>query len=457
MPSSPSYSTPGEKTSYGPEFILGGVTYSTKVESTVDQQKKVTASKLTLRQNATGRSGVEPNPIAVSYDGGKTWQDPSSSGKSGVKPLVSGQGITAEQIKSLQPGGSLNRSVTNSAEKSIKSNGAKDTQVNQVLGRNQAPAAGITTSGSGSFASVKDTAFEIANLKDTGPPKFENVDYCYPLTAKKLQDFDFIQFSAYQYGPRAVDASGFSFAEEKRSITNPQGKVRLPIQPGISESNSVAWTDQSMNPVQIAAAGLAIGGITEGVEGAKNALTKSLTTLKAAGPSVQKMVDLYFAQEATKTNIATKFSGAILNPNMELLFQGPQLRPFTYSFRLSPRDNQEASEVKRIIRYFKQNMAPQRGAENLFLKTPNVFKIDYCFKGKINHPGLHRIKNYCALQNFTTDYTPENSYMTFVGENGSMVSYNITLTFMELEPVYADDYDKMVLYAKEDQKDIIGY
>ena len=44
-----------------------------------------------------------------------------------------------------------------------------------------------------------------------------------------------------------------------------------------------------------------------------------------------------------------------------------------------------------------------------------------------------------------TDYTPEGSYMTYEGgENGgSMVKYTITMVFQELDPIYADDYERL--------------
>ena len=37
-------------------------------------------------------------------------------------------------------------------------------------------------------------------------------------------------------------------------------------------------------------------------------------------------------------NLITRTTGAILNPNLDLLFQAPTLRPFNFNFSLSPRD-----------------------------------------------------------------------------------------------------------------------
>jgi hypothetical protein len=90
-------------------------------------------------------------------------------------------------------------------------------------------------------------------------------------------------------------------------------------------------------------------------------------------------------------------------------------------------------------------MAVQRSVSELFLKAPNVFDIKYLFAGgSQEHPYINKIKGPCALTNCSVDYTPTGSYMTFnenEGRNpGSMVSYSLSLTFEELEPIYEDDY-----------------
>jgi len=125
-----------------------------------------------------------------------------------------------------------------------------------------------------------------------------------------------------------------------------------------------------------------------------------------------------------------------LNPNMELLFNGPQLRPFSFTFKLSPRSKKEAESVRSIIRFFKQGMSPIRTESNLFLKAPHTFQIQYLHK-KEEHKFINKIKE-CALQSFVVNYTPESNYATFT--DGAMVSYEIQMQFQELEPIFNDDY-----------------
>ena len=128
-----------------------------------------------------------------------------------------------------------------------------------------------------------------------------------------------------------------------------------------------------------------------------------------------------------------------MNPNLELLFTGPNLRSFAYSFRFTPREDAEARMVKRIIKMFKAAMAPRRKGGQLFLESPHVFKLKYYFKNGQEHPFLNKIKT-CALQSFNVQYAPDGSYMTY--DDGSMTSYTVSMGFGELNPIYAEDNEE---------------
>ena len=127
-----------------------------------------------------------------------------------------------------------------------------------------------------------------------------------------------------------------------------------------------------------------------------------------------------------------------MNPNLELLFTGPALRSFAYSYKFTPREDAEARMVRKIIRFFKKHMAAKKSESNIFLKSPDVFKLKYIFKGGGQHPYLNKIKT-CALRSFDVQYTPDGSYMTY--GDGSMTSYQVSLNFGELNPIYDKDYD----------------
>jgi hypothetical protein len=105
---------------------------------------------------------------------------------------------------------------------------------------------------------------------------------------------------------------------------------------------------------------------------------------------------------------------------------------------MTPRSENEAKQVKLIIRSLKQNMAPKTvGALNAnFLKTPNIFELEYK-KGNDSHPFLHKFKQ-CALTDMNVNYTGENIYATY--PQGEPISVIMDLTFRELSPIYDSDY-----------------
>ena len=137
-------------------------------------------------------------------------------------------------------------------------------------------------------------------------------------------------------------------------------------------------------------------------------------------------------------------SGEIFNPNMELLFNGPTLRSFRFSFKMTPRSSAEAEQIKLIIRSFKRNMAPKTAAAanksgsrgNFFLKSPNIFELRYR-SGNQDHPFVHKFKQ-CFLTDVSVNYTGEGVYATY--EDATPVSMILDLSFKELEPVYDVDY-----------------
>jgi hypothetical protein len=296
---------------------------------------------------------------------------------------------------------------------------------------------------------VEDTTVDFSNISQINPDKenptfsqaFGISELIYPTNiAKNGQDF--IKFDVIKYNTRKLNVSGPIGVLENRSTTVTRfGSIILPIQPSISDSNNVDWNGLGINPLEMeltnASLNLMSGSGQQYVTGLVGKLEKM-----GKDKNVIDAVKLYFAQKAAGVEgLLTRVTGATVNPNLELLFQGPTLRPFNFTFRLSPRDSIEATTVRKIIRAFKQYSAVGTASGGLFLTTPNVFNISYHNRGNrdSNHPSLNRIKT-CALKSVSVDYTPDGSYMTFNDTSSTMTSYSISLQFQELEPVTTSDY-----------------
>ena len=303
-----------------------------------------------------------------------------------------------------------------------------------------------------SFASIADAnlnweptvANTDANGKSTssGTGKFLGR---YPLNEIHRVKYDYLQVTSLKHKAKTAGTnpgSGFADADEGARKMVRLGSVFLPMQPGLSESNSVNWNNEEANAFQAAAFRIAQGTIAEKGSLGDKAKKLMATTVDEAegmlGDINRNDIAAYFAGQAVgNASLFTRGTGKVLNPNLELLFGGPQLRQFNYNFRFTPREAREAREVKGIIKFFKKNMAPIRERGRLFLKTPNVFKLKYMFKNGREHPFLNKIK-VCALMHMQVDYTPDGSYMTY--DDGSMTSYNLTMTFGELNPIYQEDF-----------------
>jgi hypothetical protein len=153
--------------------------------------------------------------------------------------------------------------------------------------------------------------------------------------------------------------------------------------------------------------------------------------------SLSKTIQSQLVQAATGSNgILARQYGAVINENLELLFNGPSLRNFTFNFRFTPRKQDEAVAVRKIIRMFKQAMSVKRSESTLLLKTPHTFAISYLSKNK-DHQYLNKFKE-CALTDCAVNYTPDGTYMTYT--DSSMTAYELSLTFQELVPIFDDDY-----------------
>ena len=297
-------------------------------------------------------------------------------------------------------------------------------------------------------------------------------NYCYPEDIKNDRTQDRIKFTMkYSKGTRIKTSTEGDIKIFKRREQKIKGSVTLPIQSGIKDQNSVRWNGSSLNALQAfgAAGALSIfdaagGGspIQESIDVATGIFSEGARLLRdrVAGSDAQTAINVYLAQQAVGTqNLLSRTAGAIVNPNVEMLFDAPALRPFSFQFRMSPRDEDEAAQVRSILAFFKQGMSVKTSSSNIFLKAPNIFDIRYITyndDNEIDHPSINRIKT-CALLAAEVDYTPDNSYMTYDDPRRTMTSYGLTLQFNELDPIYEDDYDELGFTNSTNTANEIGY
>ena len=239
------------------------------------------------------------------------------------------------------------------------------------------------------------------------------------------------------------------------------GMVKMPIPNNLSFSNGVAWGDGRANPLEMAAFMSSqnavrqavmdgnFGGAFSSIGGDIKAVLNDIKKGKVSGPTGEAIsaVISQFALgrvgiQVDANQMLARTVGTVINPNLELLFNGPKLRNFVFSFNFAPNDELDASVMRRIQRFFKQGMAPGRSIENrIFLGSPNIFRIRYRTNEgqRIKGLPLHKI---CALTTCEINYAPDGVYQSYedASAGSSPVRTIMNLNFTELTPIFRSDY-----------------
>ena len=190
---------------------------------------------------------------------------------------------------------------------------------------------------------------------DCGRSRYRR-DLVYPTTLKRTQQ-DILRISVLKYKPRGLKGKGFKFAKRGGPSGRTIGAVTLPAPGGINSSNKTEWGQATMSPVQ-----LAMTNAVNAFLDKKGSVDKAVGSLEEAykqgigEPEVRQAMQAMITGNITGTqNLLSRAQGKVMNPNMELLFKGPQLRPFGFTYRLSPRTAQESNTILQIIRMFNSN------------------------------------------------------------------------------------------------------
>ena len=417
----------------------------TQVGTGKDKKPLYTATKV------TGPSGEPPvykteiikydnakgeNPRTIgersSEDPGKiTWNDNASEiDKKNVEKIGK---TSANQVKSIK-----NEVATTAQEKDA---------LNKASGNINQQEEGGLTEDQKSAKELSDATKDIESIKGTREDDFGF--YVFPTTLRHGDNGqDFLKFDMMKYEPRKIGQQGsgtrsnLGFEDrdkERKSI----GTVILPIPGGIQDQQQVSWSQDNMDAAALAMSDFALAAITGGGDAAMESGGDTVNAVAQNSKEVKSALANSIAGSAAGAGrLLTRTTGAVMNPNMELLFQGPNLRSFNFSFMLAPRDKNEAMTVIKIIRFFKQGMAPIRSKSRLFLRSPHTFRLSYKHKAgkedkQKDHKFLNKFKE-CAMNGFTVNYTPNGNYSTY--EDGVMTAYQVTMGFQEITPIYNDDY-----------------
>ena len=295
---------------------------------------------------------------------------------------------------------------------------------------------------------IPDTLFTLTIAADEENIPSGRLRYPEDIGSLATSNLDRIKFVQGEYAGVSLGRTGGgltgSALSDRQFKMYTDSSVVIGIQPTISDSNQVRWNGGNLDQLRAFAARTSIGvGVMAAGQKIGDAAQQVINEI-GSDSNIGKALNALFAGKAVGVGgqLLSRVTGAVLNPNLELLFEGPTLRSFNYTFKMSAENQGEATEIKKIIKWFKKGMAIKKASGNLFLSAPNIFSIKY-IKGEDSvtsnpdHDAINKIKR-CALLDMKVNYTPEGNYSTYT--DGTMSMYEMSLSFGELNPIYAEDY-----------------
>ncbi len=268
------------------------------------------------------------------------------------------------------------------------------------------------------------------------------------------------------YGLRSHNVAGDSVIGSKI-----KGSIILPM-PKPTDVNGAEWGKSELTVTGLAALGIAraasLGGRLTGKDAqqrfedrrAKMAAGRPgdvdiLGRVKTFGQATYAQTLANMASNMAGTEIDTdtflaRTGGKVLNPNAEILFQGPVIRDFAFSFQMVARSEEEGREIRKIIKFLKMGLAPKFN-NTVFLENPDVFTLQYK-NGKDDNDFIKNVNQFSpgglALTTMNVDYAPSGYWSAY--RDSQPVSVKMDLNFTELRPLYQQDHE-------ETPDDSVGY
>ena len=168
--------------------------------------------------------------------------------------------------------------------------------------------------------------------------------------------------------------------------------------------------------------------------------------LKTTGFSMTKSaMNAMMGGSLTTNQLMGGVSGTIINPNVELMYEAPELRGFNLNFKMMPRSKAEANHIHAICQTLKRAMLPSWGGQTKvggtnertgsLMTIPKIVSAKFMTGNKLN-PFITQFKP-CAITNVNINYTADGTYATY--DDGSPVATMLSVQFKELKLVFEQE------------------
>jgi hypothetical protein len=138
-------------------------------------------------------------------------------------------------------------------------------------------------------------------------------------------------------------------------------------------------------------------------------------------------------------------TGVATNPNIAILFAGPQLKQHTFSWRLSPRTPAESETLLKLIGIFKRAMHPSQlnSSTSAFLKFPSECLAQ--FHGPSNQ-FLYPLRP-CVVEDFSVNYATNGAPAFHL--DGNVTTVEITVRLQETSYYTRESFDDSTEFGSD--------
>jgi hypothetical protein len=218
--------------------------------------------------------------------------------------------------------------------------------------------------------------------------------------------------------------------------------IYLPVCTRINGEDAFSYTDANMAIATGAAAAFnsLFSSASLGdklIEGAKQAAVVAATNSANGTPYA---------------GVVPAVTGLVLNPRIEKMFSQKEIRNFSFSWELYPRNQDEVNTIKNIIDTFRYHSHPSRTSEGgneldpqIMLRVPAEFTIKFLSasgtrgeNGFVENDYIPKISR-CVLTGIGVDYTPNGVFSTL--PDNSPTGYVLTLSFSEIAQLTRQDVE----------------
>ena len=186
---------------------------------------------------------------------------------------------------------------------------------------------------------------------------------------------------------------------------------------------------------------------------------------KAGEAAGSATADLFPAEQVTSA--IQQSLGVAPNPNPSIMFNGPTLREFTFSWTLYARSPEESAKIRVLINTLKRRALPENSITGsaAILKYPymcqvNFYPWDKSSSSSVTSPwgwserSIIKMKK-CVMASVNSNYNPSNVPAFFQGTK-EPVATQLTINFKEIEYMLSNDYGGSAGGAEEEVLKSIG-